>query len=219
MKFFKKLFSKKTNDKLTFEEKVQNEIFQCEQAIFEYEKDIHKMRNWAADLIHKTFKVPQKYWYEELDYLDEIINLPENNDIDQETVTEVKNLSLSYKEQIELREMKIEVCVKNKKQLRNILQEEKNIRKKLKTESNKDLIIEEHKDLIRTLNNDDITREIGTSAKVDILKDKINEMEKELKLKQEFNKQLQILYRKYGKSDDYKSTKIYHDELKKLIDK
>lgn len=217
MNFFKKIFSRNKNS-LSFEDEVQNEIFQCDQRIFEYEQDVHKIRNWAADLLHKTFKVPQEFWYEELYHLDEIINLPENKSIDKDIVEDVKKISLSYKQQLEMRKMKIDVCVKNKQQLRQMIQDEQNILKGLEKETNFDFLIEKHKNKALSVNDKDISNEINSSEKLHILKEKIEEMREELMLKKEFNKQLQLLYKKYGETTDYNTTEIYYSELKKIID-
>ncbi|MBN2664546.1 MAG: hypothetical protein JXR68_12925 [Bacteroidales bacterium] len=217
MNFLKKILSKR-NSELTFEQEAQNEIFLCDQRIFEYEQDIHKIRSWAVDLLHKTFKVPSDYWYEEIYHLDEIINLPENKDIDPEIVDDVRQISLSYKQQIEMRKLKIDVCVKNKNQLRKMIQDEKDISKKLKYENNHEFLVEKHKSKAFSIDDTDISNEIYSTKKLSILKDKITEIKNQLLLKQEFNKQLQILYKKYGESTDYNTTEIYYNELKKLIE-
>lgn len=217
MNFLKKIFSKR-KPKLTFEQEVQNEIFLCEQRIFEYEQDIHKIRSWAVDLLHKTFKVPSEYWYEEIYYFDDIINLPENKDIDIETINDVRNIIMSYKQHIEMRKLEIDVCVKNKNQLRKMIQEEKEIMRKLKLENNYEFLIQKHKLKANSINDMDISNEINSSEKLSILKDNITEIKNQLLLKQEFNKQLQLLYKKYGESTDYNTTEIYYNELKKLIE-
>jgi len=218
MSFFKKIFSKNKNIH-TFEEEVQNEIFQCEQRIFEYEQDIYKIRGWAADLLHKTFTVPQDFWYEELYHIDELIELPENKNIDKNIVEDVRKISLSYKQQLEMRKLKIDVCVKNKKQLRQMVNDEQKILNDLKHETNHEFLIEKHKSKALSINDEDIAKEINSSGKLSVLKEKIEEMRSELALKQEFNRQLQILYKKYGETTDYNSTEVYYDELKKLIEK
>ncbi len=215
MSFFKKIFSKKTAV-LSFTDEIRNEIFQCEQKIFEYEKDIHNIKAYARDLIHKTFKVPEKFWYEELKHLDEIIEINKDKITDKEALDDIRNICLSYKKQTDLRKMKIELCVKNKAELNNMLKDEENIRKNLSAETNKEAIIEKHK-LNTHIINTDITDEVVSSSKVQILREQIDEMREELMLKKEFNKQLQILYSKYGTSTNFDTVKVYHDELKELI--
>ncbi len=216
MDFFKNLFHKKEK-KLSFEEQIRNEISVCENSIFEYEQDIHKIRGWAINLMHKTLEIPKSYWYEELENLDTIFNLPANKNIDEEKKQEIKEISLSYKQQIELRKMKVEICKKNVMQLRQMLVDEQNIKKQLQIEDKKEFIIKEHKDKASSITND-ISTEMVAEAQIEMLKNQIEDLQDELKLKQETNKQLDILYRKYGQSVNYDTTKIYLDELNKLLD-
>lgn len=217
MSFFKKIFGKK-EPVLTFEQQIQDEIYQCETSIFDYERDIHKIRGWAIDLIHKTFEVPKELWYEELDNLEKIRNLPENKKVSDEIAQDAIKIAISYKQQIDLRKMKVEACKKNILQLRKLVQDKARINKELIIEDSPDMYLESHKQKAKMLQNNDISLELVQAEKVKALKEQIDELEDQLKLKQETNKQLKILYSKYGESTDYETTKVYHDELKKLID-
>jgi chromosome segregation ATPase len=217
MKFLKKIFSIKKPVK-TFSEQIKEEIFRCEQAIFLYEKDIHNIKNLAADLFHKTLNVPKKYWYEELSFLEEILNLPENTNIDQNTKNEIKNIATSYKHQLETRKIKIEICRKNRDEFKKMLKKENILREKIQKEIQKSQqTIEKHKNIAQNLSNLDIENEISTSNKIEELKKDIKNLQEQLETKKEFNKQLEILYAKYGKNSDLYSNKIYIEELKKLI--
>ena len=217
MNIFKKIFNKKEPE-LTFAEQIQEEIFQCDNSIFEYQKDIHKIRGWAIDLIHKTYEVPKELWYEELSNLKKISDLPENKNVSSETKEDVLKIANSYKQQIEMRKMKIEACRKNIFQLRKMTTDEQKIQKELVSENSTDFFIEKHKEKAHSLSDTDITKEYTQAEKINILNEKITDMQDELELKKETNKQLKILYRKYGKSTDFETTKIYYDELKRLID-
>ncbi|MBN2892879.1 MAG: hypothetical protein JXL97_13510 [Bacteroidales bacterium] len=216
MGLFKNIFSKR-EPVLPFDKQIQEEIFQCETSIFEYERDVHQIRGWAIDLIHKTFEVPKELWYEELDNLEKIIQMPENKNIAEDVIEEVKRIAFSYKQQIELRKMKVEACRKNIIQLRQMIVDEQKIKKELYNENHKEFYIEAHKQKANMLQDSDITIEMVQAEKVKNLKNQIEELREELMLKQEVNKQLKILYQKYGDSTDYETTTVYLEELKKLI--
>ncbi len=216
MNFFNRIFGKK-EPVLTFEQQIQEEIFQCETSIFDYEKDIHKIRGWAIDLIHKTFEVPKELWYEELDNLYKIRDLSQNKKVSKEAAQDTIKIALSYKQQIELRKMKVEACKKNIIQLRQIIKNKKRINKELTIENSQDLYLENHKKKANSLQNNNISSELLQNEKVKALKNQIDELEEQLKLKKETNKQLKILHRKYGESLDYETTKVYLDELKNLL--
>lgn len=218
MSFLKKIFGKK-EPKLDFAKQIQEEIYQCETSIFEYEKDIHKIRGWAIDLIHKTFDVPKELWYEELVSLDKIANLPANKDVNEELKEDTIKIALSYKQQIDLRKLKVEACQNNIRQLRKMVIDEQEIQKELKQENSTDFFLEFHKEKAHNLEGTNISTEYTQAEKINILNEQISEMKEELELKREINKQLQILYKKYGESTDFETTKIYFDELKKLINK
>jgi hypothetical protein len=214
----KNIFSKKKQI-FTFEQEVQEQIFQCENSIFEYQREIHKINNLALDLIHKTFKVPKEMWYEELQKLNEITQLPVNENISKEMIEDVLNVAKTYKEQVELRKLKIDACRLNIQQLQKLKIEEQKIRNKIEKETSNDNLIEDYKEKALELSETDITNEIVISEKVKILTDKIKEMKEELDLKQETSKQLQILFHQYGEKNDAKSNKILIEEIKKLLKK
>ena len=219
MGIIKNIFRKK-NPVLSFAEQIQEEIFQCDNSIFEYQRDIYKIRGWAIDLIHKTFEVPKELWYEELDNLEKIADFTENKDVSEEIKQDVFKIANSYKQQIELRKMKVEACKKNILQLRKMTSDEQKIQKELVFENSTDFFIEKHKEKAHFLGDiTDITTEYTQAERINVLNERIDEMQSELELKKETNKQLKILYRKYGKSTDFETTKIYFNELKKLIDK
>ncbi len=216
MGFLNKIFQRK-KPALTFEEQVNNEIYNCEQAIFSYQKDIHNIRKLAADLIHKTLIVPKKYWYEELKYLDDILNLPKNKKIDQNILQDIRNISQTYKKQLELKNLKINVCEKSRDELRQMLEQETSLRRKIENELNPENIIEKHKELSKAISDTNISIELSTNEKVKLMKEKITSLRNDLLEKKEFNKQLQILYSKYGNSSESGTVKVYLEELKKLI--
>ncbi len=215
--FFKNLFRKK-QEVLSLENQIKNEIFNCENALFEYQKDIYEIKKMASDLIHKTLFVPKDFWYEELENIEKILQLPDNQEITKETKDEIKNLCTAYLRQIELRKTKIEVCKKNRDSLKEMLQNEQNLTDNISREMNKTDILEQHKEIIKSIDNPQIEREIETSEKIKIFKDEIRKLRSELELKKEFNKQLQILYRKYGQSTDIQHIEEYLTELRKLIE-
>ncbi len=215
--FFKNLFRKK-QEVLSLENQIKNEIFNCENALFEYQKDIYEIKKMASDLIHKTLFVPKDFWYEELENIEKILQLPDNQEITKETKDEIKNLCTAYLRQIELRKTKIEVCKKNRDSLKEMLQNEQNLTDNISREMNKTDILEQHKEIIKSIDNPQIEREIETSEKIKIFKDEIKKLRSELELKKEFNKQLQILYRKYGQSTDIQHIEEYLTELRKLIE-
>jgi len=217
MGIWSKFFLRKKHE-LTFEEQVNNEIFNCEQAIFSYQKDIHNIRKLAADLIHQTLVVKESYWYEELYHLDEIFDMPENKNIEGVVLLDIRNLCESYKQQLELRHLKIDVCRKNRDELKKMLSLEDSLRQKINQELKPENIIEKHKELSKSISDIDMLAEIAVNEKIKLMKEDVLALKNELLDKKEFNKQLQILYSKYGSSNDVGTVKVYLEELKKLID-
>lgn len=218
MGFWKRLFFTK-KALVSFEEQVNNEIYNCEQSIFMYQKDLHNIRKLAAELIQKNFIVPQKYWYEELNNLEEIFKLPQVKKIDESTFDEIKEICNSYKHQQDLRILKIEVCRKNKNELIELIKQENSLRKELQKEINQENFIEKHKELSQSITENDIEQEIISTERIKLMNDEVSSLISELLEKKEFNKQLQILYSKYGNSANVITVDVYLEELKKLIKK
>ncbi|MEA3451337.1 MAG: hypothetical protein U9Q83_05480 [Bacteroidota bacterium] len=216
MSIWTRLFPNRKPD-LSFEDQVNNEIYNCEQAIFSYQKDIHNIRKLAADLIHQTLVVKESYWYEELSYLDEIFKLSENKKIDENVLLDIRNLCESYKQQFELRQLKINICRKNRDELKKILSTEDSLRQKISSELKPENIVEKHREISKSISDIDIAIEISTKEKIKLMRDDIISLKNELTDKKEFNKQLKILYSKYGDSEDVGTVKVYLEELKKLI--
>lgn len=218
MGFWKRLFFRE-KPLVSFEEQVNNEIYNCEQSIFMYQKDLHKIRKLAAELIQKNFIVPKKYWYEELSNLEEIFKLPQIKEIDEHTFDEIKEICKSYKQQQDLRVLKIDVCRKNRNELTELIKQENSLRKELQKEINQEDFIAKHKELSQSITENDIDKEIVSTERIKMLNDEVSTLINELLEKKEFNKQLQILYSKYGNSADVVTVEVYLDELKKLIKK
>jgi len=217
MNFFKKLFRKK-QEIISLEEQIKNEIFNCDKALFDYQKDIYEIKKMASELIHNTLFVPQNFWYEELDNIDKISQLAENQKITTETINDIKQLCSAYKQQIELRQKKIEVCKNNRDRLRKMLQNEQKLTQSITQELNKEDILQQHKNLLNNIEDNHLQQEIETAEKIKIFKDEIKKLQDELLLKKEFNRQLQILYKKYGQSTDIQHIETYLNELKKLTE-
>ncbi len=216
MNLIKKIFFKR-KPVLNLDEQLQQEIYNNDKSIFEYEKEIHKIRGWAMDLLHKNFEVPKSLWYEELENLEKIMGFKTLTTLNEEEIQDIYKIANSYKQQIDLRKMKVEACKKNIIQIRKMIAEESHIKQELnKTDFSFDQL-EMHKNKIHELDNTDITEEIIKAEKIKILKQQIEELYDELKLKKETFEQLKILNKKYGQSDDFKTNEVYLEELKKLF--
>lgn len=219
MKWLNKIFSKKNSQEEPLEVQLRKEIMKCENIIFKYQQDIHKIRNWSIDLIHNTFVVPKNLWYEELENIKIIINIEKNKNVSKTKKIDTLKIALSYKQQLELRKYKIEAYKQNIKELKQMIVDQEILKQKISEAEQKNTQIEKHKKNAKILQKDGISQELIQHEKINSLKDNISKLKENLNYKQEVNNQLEILYHKYGESTDFETTAIYLEELEKLIEK
>ena len=224
MRWLKKLFQKKTNNKektpeVIFCEKIETGQKKCANNKVKFYAEITQIKKWATELILEVYKVHHSLWYEELDKYEAIKALPANKNLSKNLIKKTNEIIEGYKMQIELKFSKIEFCDLSIKKYDKLLFDYKQKRKELQSEkqrAKKFQKIEIHSNRLAELDENSFGSENKIQIKLDFLQDEVKEIEEELHLQEEITRQLDKLYEIYGSKNDIENTHLYKKELRKL---
>lgn len=211
-------FKHKKKKEKTFEQELIDEIRNYNKQIITYETEIHNIKKFASDLIHSTLFVPKEYEFEELENYQKILNNEQNKGIPENEKDEIAELCTSYLNHLLIRQKKIEVFVKNRDKLIEMLKEEKKLNNQINREQSKrQFKIDEHKKIVQKFGTADIEQVIESNEKLKLIEDELNNLRKELNKQKIISKELKKLYNKYSDLSDLPSAQILLEELNKLI--
>ncbi len=221
MKWIKKFFERKEKNKTNKDEpidiQINKTIYKCKLERKKNYTEIDKIRKWASNLIHEILKVPQKYWYEEIENYENIKKSSSNKKIPKHIIEETDEIIKGYKAQINLRKRKIELSKLSIKKYKKLYETYEQTEKRLsKFENYKHLQEEFEKHNNRLQNLDDIEINLSTHDFY-LIEDKVKELEEEFELQKEIQKQIEILQTKYGLKNDYLNAEIFTTEINKII--
>jgi len=214
--FFKKE-SKEVADK-SLQERIDLSLQKALQDKRTAEQDIKKLRDWAQDAIidvyseffpnaHLTF-YRVKYKETALESFDEIKQKYASK-LSEETVLKCDNIVDGYKNQIALRQSKLELYDK-------LIAEYSEMKKKMSGGAGSSVgkmdKLSQHTQRLRDMetNTSDLANTMTESYKLENL-------QKEVELKEEYLKQLELLSNKYGDETSFKNSLAYKEEVDKMI--
>lgn len=227
MKIFKFIFNNKKpkNKDLNASESIKNKIESairiCKKDLEDERNKIFKIKTMAKELIADIYKVPSKYWYDELKFLSEIKKHPENINIDSSVLSNTDNLLNEYTEQIKLDESKISFLNSLLSQYENLLYKVENTIHKTLMLKNKDEYIKALKKYKGKLNavlenNDNLNTIYEESEHLKIIRDEINEIEENYSVQKEVNEYINKLTSEFDEDFDNIDTGVLREEINKL---
>jgi hypothetical protein len=220
---------KKENDNIQnqkgidFKTKINNALREAENDKRDAEKEIDGIKGWAAEAIVETYAdiFPNGHltYYREKYKDDALENYEKYKSENEEKIGIEKaercdKIVNSYMTQIKLRESKLELYDK-------LVQKYTEIKDKLKVPEHQKVEedkIHKHEDRIKKLDGESADTDY-VEAMTDTVK--LDELEKEFELKQEYAKQLSELDEKYKDNqdlEDYTASLAFKDEIDKMID-
>lgn len=221
---FKKGSNNLQNQKgIDFKTKINNALREAENDKREAEKEIEGIKGWAAEAIIETYAdiFPNGHltYYREK-YKDDALENYEKykaenaKEIGTKKAERCDKIVNSYMTQIKLRESKLELYEKLVQKYTEITDKLKEVEVK-KVEEDK---IHKHEDRIKKLDGESADNDY-VEAMTDTVK--LDELQKEFELKQEYAKQLSELNEKYKDNqdlEDHTASLAFKDEIDKMID-
>jgi len=220
---------KKGKDKLqnqegiSFKTKIDNALKDAESDKRSAAKEIDEINTWAAEAIVETYAeiFPNGHltYYREKYKKDALENYEKYKTENAETIGTEKadkcdKIVNAYMTQIKLRESKLNLYDKLVQKYTEIKDKLKNVEIK-QIEEDK---ISKHEDRIKKLDGDSADTDYVETMTDTV---KLDELEKEFELKQEYVKQLSELDEKYKDNqdlEDYTASLAFKDEIDKMID-
>lgn len=218
IEFIKRIFKVKIPFKST-NEQLKEAIEQCDTTIFKYKRDIYLLRQQTVNMLKNTFIYDKKFAYEELEHLDEIFEGQTVKDINKSLLDETISICLSYKQQSEIRKIKIDATIKQKETLIQMLEQYLETETKLEVQHHLSENIKLNSQKIQEISDLDSGNEIEIKLKTELLEKELLEIKHKLAEIKEFNKQLNMLYNKYSKENKPMSLNAYQEQLKKILER
>lgn len=231
MNWFKKIFTSKKavkSENKTLEDeiltKINETILSSRNEIKQADSEIDKINKWAVDAIHSTFKVPNNFWYEEINKYDEIKKLDINKELEHQLIEKCDQVINSYLSEIELRKKKIlllENLILKYKANKNKLIEIKKRKKREETLKSKLNNLESHSDKIKELRSASEENDLHfkETEKLATLQKEINEVEEDFEIQEEVRNCLLELNKEYGLNETPKDSLRAINEIDELLNK
>lgn len=225
MNWFKSLFNRKDKNEeqpLSVEDEIDNSIQKCRNEIKKAQNEIDQLYKWAADAVHNTFSVPFDLWYYELGRYDEIKNHEINSDVKSLLVKKCDEIIEGYRNQIQMRESKIQLCETLLKEYTEVKQKYVDTKQRLMLDSEEEeklAKLEKHSDRLAGMDDDtsDIAQSLESSERFKSIENEVHSIEEEFKLREEYHRQLEQLHQEYGTSETHDNPIAYRNEIEKLI--
>lgn len=223
--FFRKNTITETKDKtgqnVHFKQRILQAVSDCETGKSTALNEIEQIKNWANEAISKIFEVPRKYWYDEINCYESIKVKPVNSDIGKDVLLKADEVVEGYRNQVKLRESKIQLCDALLVKYSDILDKYEKMNEKLShcNEREKQLIeLSLHNYRLKEMNDDtsEIKTALNSSNKFSSIMDDVKAIEEQYNFSMEYQKQLKditIMYSDENNTDDFVS---YKDEIDKL---
>ncbi len=228
-KIFRKEKDENQNDRVeeelekepSLEEKIDNSIRKCQQDRNDALDNISQLHRWVNDAIREVYHIPFKFWYNELSEYPTIKELPENNKVSPNLAKKCDMIVEGYRKQIELEESKVRLCDK-------LIDEYAQTQKKLEQTRNKILrqeheeesmkALKEHLQRIRRMDEDtsELEDSYDTVSHLDVIKDDLQNIEKDFEIHEEYLRQMNKLNTQYGDSHFSDNTEAYKSEMDKI---
>ena len=230
MIFFKKIFGSKKKELNKEDDDINNLTIEIIESIkkckLEKEtayKNIDDIMKKVKELIWGIFKVPNKYWYEELNKYEKIKKTPENLEISEIVIKKCDEIIFAYREQIELKKSKIkfsETLFEKYKKIQNNLNQIKRKDKKNKKEQKQLKLLEKHSKLISEMNENDnrIEKIYESSEELNFFENDIKAIEEEFKFKQKLHSRFDEIGLYGSNNEQYENSKELNNEIKKLTE-
>lgn len=219
---FKKDKDKNDLEDNSFEKKINEALKNAQNDKRDAIKDIDKIKSWAAEVIVDTYAevfpnghltyYREKYKKDALEKYEQI-KTDNAGKVPADKAEKCDRLLKGYLNQIGLRESKLKLYEKLEKQYLDTKSKLKNLDADKITNDK----IDTHEERLRMLDSD-------TNTYVDAMSDtaKLDELQKEFELKNEYIKQLNELSEKYDTDNDddatYNTSNAFKEELDKMID-
>ncbi len=189
---------------------IRRAITKARQDKYKSETNIQKLTQWAQDTVMNTFTpdlFPNGVPFKNIEALEkwELIKGEYGNKLSYEVLDKCSDLMQGFIKQIELEKSKIKIFDK----LQTEYEDLKSKMNKIKTDERKSKQIERQNDRLRTVQNDDSA--VGNAI---YLEYNMEDLNKEVALKEEYQKQLEQLQYQYGENVNTTDA----DALKQKID-
>lgn len=218
IKHFFERKEKKQEDKYeTIEKQIHKNINKCKLDNKKNDDEIDHVRKCASNLIHEIFKVPQKYWYEEIENYEKIKKSGSNLKISKHIIEDTDEIIKAYFAQVNLLRKKIELSILSIKKYNDLYNKCKQTEKRLSVFENYNHLqeeIERHNNILQKIDNSESILDLNDFH---LIESKIKEFEEEFKLQEEIHKQIDLLQAKYGLKNDYLNVDIFTSEINKII--
>lgn len=204
------------------ESKLLKTIKECKEKYLQAEEEIKKYKKITNETINSTYKVPRKYWYEEIKYYEEIKNFEENKNLSISLIEECDLIVNGYKNEIAICEVNLEFfkTLENqyKKDLKK-LKENKKLLKKLEKEEIKIEEIKQHKKHLEEIqySNESLEDNIKAAEYKKLIENDLKNINQDLEDKQEYYKQLEIISTKYKDDINGDKNEVISSEINSLI--
>jgi len=224
--FWNKIFSHKNlNDKpLSRTERLLAELSEsenkCNSEKKEAETDIETIKKWAKELILSIYDVPKKFWYEELRNYDKIKAANPNSNINPQIVSKTDAVINGYREQIKMRQAKIEFCSALNARYENLKSKLESIKakdKQSKIDSQKMDLLESHTERIKKMNESGCRPELAyeKNETLKFMDDDLSEIEAEYQTRSQIQNMMLELNHSLTESNDF-SSESYISALEEL---
>ncbi len=193
----------------------------CKNDITTERNKIYEIKTLTKKLIADVYFVPSEYWYDELKFINEIKNHPENKTINASVQDKIDKLLEEYTQQIKLCESKIDF-------LNSLLlkyealsdKAEKIIHKTLMLKTKDEYVkaLKKYKKKLNTFteSTEDLSTIYEESENLKSVRNEISETENDFLIQQEVNEYMNKITSEFNEADDSANTELLRKEIKKL---
>lgn len=217
---------KKKDDEqqMGLEQKISQAITKCDDEKKKTAGEISQLKQWANEVIQKVFEVPHQFYYTELEHFDEIKKLNNTQNISEVVFRKTNDVVQGYKNQIRIRESKIELCENLLEEYYQSLNDYRRLTDNMNHRSTDDLILQEleqHANRIKNMNSstDELEFSYEKTERLELIESDLKALEEEFKMKEEFHHQMNRVNEILADQGNNDLTEEYEAEIKNLINK
>ena len=213
----------KTPKPLSVDEKIDAAITRCERDRSQALNDIDNIRKWANQAIDKVFDIPHRFWYSEIDDYEKIKELPQNQKVGFQLVTKCDKIVHGYRNQIELRRAKINLCETLIREYINSKEQYNEAREKLRqkiSEEHTEQDLAEHLKRLQEMDEDtgELESTLQTTGTLESVKSDLSGIEQDVALNEEYRRQMEQLTKLYDDDRERDNSLAYKKEMDKIVE-